>query len=141
VTFDDIPATLVYFSPTQISVTVPYVITGPTTTLKMGSSVPVKLDVAASAPGIFAAVPLDNGILTLYATGCGQLTKESLPRCVLPVTVTINNQPAEVLYAGIAPGLIEGANQINVRIPDGLYSGSIRVVLKAGDTVGKEFLF
>ena len=69
VTFDNIPATLIYSSPVQVSVTVPYLISGPTTTLRVGT-VPVVLDVAPAAPGIFAAV-VDRGYLILYATGCG----------------------------------------------------------------------
>ncbi len=133
VTFDLIPATLIYFSPTQVSVTVPYIIAGPTTTLRIGM-VPVKLDVEPSAPGIFAVVsdPVNN-IITLYATGCGPLSQDSLPRCTLPVSVTINGLDAPVLYAGIAPGLPEGANQINAHIPPGIASGPVQIVLKAGE--------
>jgi uncharacterized protein (TIGR03437 family) len=124
-----------------VSVTVPFSITGPTTTLKVGSSAPVKLAVVPSAPGIFAAVsdPFHN-IVTLYATGCGLLSQETLPRCTLPMSVTINGQDAPVLYAGVAPGLPEGANQINAQIPDGI-SGPVRIVLKAGGAVSKEFGF
>jgi outer membrane protein assembly factor BamB len=33
------------------------------------------------------------------------------------VTITIGGQPANVLYAGGSPGLVEGFLQINVRIP------------------------
>jgi uncharacterized protein (TIGR03437 family) len=132
VTFDSIPATLVFASPTQVNVTVPYAVTAPSTMIQVGSSVPVKLDVAPSAPGIFAAVPAGDNILTLYATGCGALTTDDLPRCVLPVSVTVNDQPATVLYAGIAPGLVQGANQINIQLPDGIASGQLTIVLTAG---------
>ena len=38
---------------------------------------------------------------------------------VLPVKVSIDNQPADVLYAGAAPGLVQGVIQINVRVPAG----------------------
>jgi uncharacterized protein (TIGR03437 family) len=143
VTFDNIPATLVYSSATQVSVTVPYSITAPTTILRSGSSAPVTLPVAPSAPGIFAAVadPANAGTLTLYATGCGALTNDALPRCALPVYVSVNGQPADVLYAGVAPGLVEGANQINLRLPDGIGPGALHIVLQAGDAASKEFLF
>jgi uncharacterized protein (TIGR03437 family) len=143
VTFDDIPATLVYSSATQVSVTVPYSIVGPTTTVRSGSSAPVTPLVAPSAPGIFAAVadPANAGIVTLYATGCGTLTSDSLPRCALPVYVSVNGQPADVLYAGVAPGLVEGADQINIRLPDGIGPGALHIVLQAGDAASKEFLF
>src|SRR6202035_4412970 len=73
VTFDGTPATLVFASPTQVNVTVPYSVGGPTTVLQMGTS-SVQLQVAASAPGIFAAARAGDNILTLYATGCGALT-------------------------------------------------------------------
>ena len=36
---------------------------------------------------------------------------------MLPVSVTIDGQPAQVIYAGAAPGLIAGALQINVVVP------------------------
>jgi uncharacterized protein (TIGR03437 family) len=140
VTFDGTPAKLVYFSSTQVNVTVPYSITGPTTRLQMGAS-SVQLQVAPSAPGIFAAVQSDSGIVTLYATGCGALTIDDLPRCVLPVSVTVNDQPATVLYAGLAPGLVQGANQINIQLPDGISSGQLSIVLTAGDVSSKPFNF
>jgi uncharacterized protein (TIGR03437 family) len=36
---------------------------------------------------------------------------------VLPVSVTIDSLPAQVLYAGAAPGLVAGVLQINVVVP------------------------
>jgi hypothetical protein len=141
VTFDNIPAALVFASPSQVNVTVPYAVTGPMTMIQVGSSVPVKLDIAPSAPGIFAAVPAGDNILTLYATGCGALTNDDFPRCALPVSVTVNDQPATVLYAGIAPGLVQGANQINIQLPDGITtSGQLAIVLTAGDASSKPFV-
>jgi uncharacterized protein (TIGR03437 family) len=141
ITFDNIAAELIYSSATQVSVTVPYAVSGPTTTLRVGT-VPVALDVNASAPGIFAAVSdRANNIVTLYATGCGLLSQETLPRCTLPVSVAINGQDAPVLYAGVAPGLPQGANQINVQIPTGISSGPVTIVFRAGDVASKAFNF
>jgi uncharacterized protein (TIGR03437 family) len=142
VTFDFVPATMVYSSATQVNVTVPYGVTGPTTSVQSGSSAPFKLDVAPSAPGIFAAASAADNILTLYATGCGVLTNDDLPRCALPVSVTVNDQPATVLYAGIAPGLVQGANQINIQLPDGITtSDKLTIVLTAGDASSKPFVW
>jgi uncharacterized protein (TIGR03437 family) len=45
-----------------------------------------------------------------------------------PVTATIGNQPATVLYAGAAPGLI-GTYQVNIQIPLIAPTGTTRVVL------------
>jgi uncharacterized protein (TIGR03437 family) len=66
-----------------------------------------------------------GSILTVFATGCGQTSPASAtgvpaqlppPAPALPVTVTIANRQAEILFAGAAPGLV-GATQINLRIP------------------------
>jgi uncharacterized protein (TIGR03437 family) len=142
VAFDFVPAKMIYSSATQVNVTVPYGVTGPTTSVQSGSSAPFKLDVAPSAPGIFAAASASDNILTLYATGCGVLTNDDLPRCQLPVSVTVNDQPASVLYAGIAPGLVQGANQINIQLPDGITtSGQLTIVLTAGDASSKPFVW
>ncbi len=115
--------------------------TGPKTALKVGSSIPVSLDVAPSAPGIFAAVSNGDGTLTLYATGCGQLTGDALPLCQLPVSATVNAEPAQVLYAGSAPGLVQGANQVNVMLPSDVGSGQITIVLTVGAASSKPFSY
>lgn len=141
VTFDNIPATVVYSSPTQISATVPYTVLGPKTSLQIGSSVPITLDVVPAAPGIFAAVSNGDRTLTLYATGCGQLTQDPLPVCQQPVSATINGEAAQVLYAGIAPGLVQGANQVNVMLPSDITSGPITVVLTASTASSKPFSY
>jgi len=138
VTFDGAPATLVFSSPTQVNVTVPYSINGPTTILQMGAS-SIQLPVAPSAPGIFAAASTGDGIVVLYATGCGALTNDDLPRCALPVSVTVNDEPAQVLYSGIAPGLVEGANQVNFVLPADIQSGTISIVWTVGNTSSKPF--
>jgi uncharacterized protein (TIGR03437 family) len=141
VTFDFVPTTMIYSSATQVNVTIPYGVSGPTTSVQSGSSAPFKLEVAPSAPGIFAAVSAGDNIVTLYATGCGALTTDDLPRCALPVLVTVNDQLATVLYAGIAPGLVQGANQINIQLPGGIASGQLTIVLTAGDASSKPFSF
>jgi uncharacterized protein (TIGR03437 family) len=55
----------------------------------------------------------------------------------LPVTATVGGVPATVYYAGIAPGLVEGAMQVNVQIPDGISSGSVPVVLQVGSATSQ----
>jgi uncharacterized protein (TIGR03437 family) len=74
-------------------------------------------------------------------SGCGALTKDTLPRCQLPVSATVNGQPAQVLYAGIAPGLVSGANQINLRLPSGITSGPLSIVVTAGTASSKAFSY
>ena len=50
----------------------------------------------------------------------------------LPVSLTIAGIPAEILYAGSAPGFV-GLMQINARIPAGFVPpGDLPVVLRVG---------
>jgi uncharacterized protein (TIGR03437 family) len=53
----------------------------------------------------------------------------------------VNDQRASVLYAGFAPGLVQGANQINIQLPDGITSGQLAIVLTAGDASSKPFVW
>jgi uncharacterized protein (TIGR03437 family) len=58
-----------------------------------------------------------GGGLTTPASVDGLLTSQPYPLPMLPVSVTIDNLPAKVLYAGAAPGLVAGVMQINVVVP------------------------
>lgn len=68
-----------------------------------------------------------GSVVMVYGTGFGMLEPlpadgqiaETLATTTTPVTATIDGVPADVLYAGVAPGLITGVAQINIRIPDG----------------------
>ena len=83
-----------------------------------------------------------GSIVTMWATGVGRMspggndgqivTSAPYPLAQLPVTVFIDNQPAEVVYAGAAPGMVRGFVQINVRVPAGASKGQDKIVLKAG---------
>ncbi len=62
----------------------------------------------------------------LFATGAGPLNpipedgvlvQGDLPR-TLPAAAYVGSCPAEVLYSGSAPGLIAGAIQLNLQIPE-----------------------
>ena len=79
--------------------------------------------------------------MTLYATGCGVLTNDPLPLCVLPSSIAVNGEPAQVLYAGIAPGLVEGANQVNFVLPADIQSGTIAIIWTVGNTSSQPFSF
>jgi uncharacterized protein (TIGR03437 family) len=123
----------------------------------------ITVRVAGSAPGIFtldqngqgAILNQDNSvnsstngaaagsIISIYATGEGAVIPQgvdgaiigsTLPMPRLPVTVMIGGQPADILYAGSAPGLPAGALQVNARVPSGTPSGSAQIVLSVGDT-------
>jgi trimeric autotransporter adhesin len=84
-------------------------------------------------------------IISLYATGEGQTTPtgvdgkvavDPLPHPVLPVSVTIGGQPAQVQYAGGAPGEVAGVLQVNAYIPSGIQTGNaVSVVVQVGNAV------
>jgi len=69
-----------------------------------------------------------GSVVMVYGTGFGALSPpladgqpaHVLATTLLPVTATIAGVPAEVLYAGAAPGLIAGMVQINVHVPEQL---------------------
>jgi uncharacterized protein (TIGR03437 family) len=157
VTFDGTPAALIYSSTGQINAVVPYEVAGKSSTVlqvtyqgKTTNS--VSLPVAASSPGSFAITNQDgsvnsaanpspaNGVLVLYGTGEGQtsppgvdggVNTTTFPKPVLPVSVTIGGQPAQLPYAAAAPGFIAGVLQVNIQIPAGV-SGTVPLVLTVG---------
>lgn len=89
---------------------------------------------------------MKGSIVLLYGTGTG-LTDPSgvdglaapanpLQRTAIPVIVEIGGQPAEVLFAGNAPGFA-GLTQINVRIPASLSGhGPLGISLTMGPPAG-----
>ena len=89
-----------------------------------------------------SANPAGQGtVVMLFAAGAGQtnppgvdgkITQSDLAMPKLPVTVSIGGQPADVLYAGNAPGLVAGALQVNARVPEGVNTGAASIVLTVG---------
>ena len=112
----------------------------------------VSVPVAAASPAIFTLTESGTGagailnqdysvnspanpaargsVIMVYGTGFGALSPlppdgqiENVPALTpSPVTATIAGIPAAVIYSGAAPGLIAGAVQINVRVPEGVGS-------------------
>lgn len=84
-----------------------------------------------------------NSIVQIYATGGGLLqpavqdgaiAMPPLARPVVPVRVRIGGRDAEVTYAGVAPGLVTGVMQINVRIPAlAAASDAVPITVQIGD--------
>ncbi len=131
----------------------------------------VSLAVAAASPALFtqnsqgwgpaAALNQDytlntvnnpagrGSIVILFATGEGMtdqaadgvLATPPLAQPLLPITVTVGGAPAEVLYAGAAPGLVAGVMQLNVRIPgDAPVGNDVMVVVDAGEVAGARWV-
>jgi uncharacterized protein (TIGR03437 family) len=118
------------------------------------SSPVVHMPVAAAAPGIFTAAGDGKGglleitanpgvgnpgpgvgrgdIMTFYATGAGLVQNPAgdgmiaigANKTLLPVSVQIGGQDADVLYAGTSPGQLEGMLQVTVRVPATVQPGN-----------------
>ena len=73
--------------------------------------------------------PSTDGALNPMPPPFGKLTLEA--------TATVGGQPAQVLYAGPAPGLVSGIFQINVTLPSGTPSGNVPVTVQVG-TAGSQ---
>ncbi len=158
VLFDGVAAPVFYAQAGQLNVQAPYTMAGQTTThvqvQYQGQAVATAdLAVAAAAPAIFptvldadgtlnsAANPAAQGsILTFFATGegvttganiAGQTASPPYAQPTLPVTLVIAGAPAQLLYAGEAPGLI-GMLQVNAQLPASMPSGGTSAVLTVG---------
>ena len=98
-----------------------------------GSAAMINQDGSINSP----QKPADRGsVVVFFATGEGQTNPagvdgrlnefarlEDFPRPIQAPKVTIGGQPAEILFAGGAPGFLAGLMQFNVRVPDGLTPG------------------
>jgi uncharacterized protein (TIGR03437 family) len=83
-----------------------------------------------------------GSVVQIFATGEGLTNPPSVdgalatgpvyPAPVAPVSVTIGGQPAQVQYAGTAPGGVAGFLQVNATVPSGLKAGPQPIMLKIG---------
>lgn len=127
-----------------------------------------EMPVAPSAPGIFTTDASGHGIaamnnsdgtmnspatpakpgnwFTFYLTGEGNITPAGIDGKIiwsttstnLPVKVSIAGYEASVLYAGSAPGNVNGFAQINAIVPDDLpYGGELPLRVQIGDAVSR----
>jgi uncharacterized protein (TIGR03437 family) len=89
-----------------------------------------------AAPGSVVVIYATGGGLTTPNSVDGLVTAAPYPTPMLPVSVTIDGLPAQVIYAGAAPGLISGVMQINVVVPADAYPATYdQVIVTVGDYV------
>jgi uncharacterized protein (TIGR03437 family) len=88
--------------------------------------------------------PAERGsFISIYATGEGQTSPagvdgliaggNALPKPTRPVQVRIDGKPAEIQYAGAAPGSVAGLMQLNVRVPADTAAGVVPIEIQVGD--------
>lgn len=180
VTFDGVPAPLVYSLVNQSSVIVPFEVAGKSQTVVQYqyndgngtvTSNTATVPVTASAPAIFAlnasgsgpgailnvdysvnsaANPVSaGGAILVFATGGGAIAGGATDGALAPgigslvtqpVTATIGGETATVLYAGPAPGLVNGVIQVNLLVPAGLAPGPQPVAITIGNAASQKNL-
>ncbi|HEV2689466.1 MAG TPA: IPT/TIG domain-containing protein, partial [Bryobacteraceae bacterium] len=134
--------TITYQGQIPAAATVNVVSTAPALFTSDGSGVGQAAAVNPGGSTNTTATPSKIGdVIVLFATGEGQTmpagidgkpASTPLPKPLLPVTVNIGGQPAELQYYGGAPGEVAGVMQVNVKIPPGV-SGNVPVMLRVGD--------
>jgi len=162
VSFDGIPAPVLYAGPAQINSVIPFELSGHASAMAMVSvngltSAPYAFNLTDTSPSIFRFGVLnqdssqnsaDNpaaagSVLQIFATGAGvfipPLADGSIvpiappyPVPAAPVSVSIGGLPAQIEYAGAAPALVAGMLQVNAVVPASLNSGIQRILLTVG---------
>jgi uncharacterized protein (TIGR03437 family) len=82
-----------------------------------------------------------GSVVVIFATGGGRTVPASTDgapatgadRTVLPFEAEVGGRPATVIYSGAAPGLINGALQVNLRLDAGLPAGTHEVVIRSNN--------
>jgi uncharacterized protein (TIGR03437 family) len=87
-----------------------------------------------------------GSIVQIYMTGegvtsppgtTGAITANATTLPVLPIAVKIGGQPATIVFAGEAPGLVAGVLQVNVMVPPGVSSGANQVSVTIGNNTSQ----
>ena len=158
VTANGQPVPLLYVSPTQLNIQIPYGVSGQTTlqiTTPNGSATATFL-VDPVAPSIIAMTAQNalcsaanpaqpSGYVTVYATGLGVAaspvaTGQAAPSAnpmVAPVSVLLGNTILHPSYAGLAPGFA-GLSQINFAIPANCAAGVYALSIVAGSATSQQ---
>jgi uncharacterized protein (TIGR03437 family) len=166
-TVNGYPAPLLYVSQGQTNFVVPFEVSGQQLREIQITYNGVDSDIyyapgGPADPGIFAIANSDASVnsaanpvqagsyVVIYGTGQGVsnppvadgvITGDTLSTPLLPVLAYIDGQPATVLYAGSAPGLVAGVLQINLQLPGQLTGGqhSLNIVSQGWNTLQTDF--
>lgn len=145
ITVSGVTAPLLYAQSRQLNFQIPYEVEPGlaqlAATVNGRPMDPLPVAIAATAPGLHGTAFKTGGVITLFATGAGatsptaatgELAGEPFARPIAPVSLRVGGRPAEILFAGLAPGTA-GVLQINAQIPEGVSGSAIAVVLRIGD--------
>ena len=161
-TVNGLAAPILYESPTQLNIQVPYSAGAGPAVLSVNNNGQIagfQFQLSPSAPGIFAdangnlapnSTVQQGGITTLFFTGAGVVSPQIdtafapssqtpvylLPAPVLPLSVTVGGVPAFVYFAGIASGLI-GTMQVNFLVPASVPVGVQPLVVTVNGVASK----
>ena len=164
VTINELPAPLMYVSPTSLNIQIPYevAIDSPLTVAvnNNGRIATGSVITAQSAPGIFIDInsaPIYNAsaargqIGTLYITGAGAISPavatgfapdpgtivSNLPRPQQSLSVMVGGVSAPLQFVGIPWGSV-GVVQVNYQIPNNVPLGTNAVVVQIGNATSAE---
>lgn len=93
-----------------------------------------------AAAGSLVSIFLDGAGLSTPAQADGSIATQVLadiPKLNQAVSVQIGGNPAEISYAGPAPGAVAGLTQVNARIPAGTPSGPASVTVSVGTVISQ----
>ena len=112
-----------------------------------------RINLVAVQPGIFSGAVVHSGTLVsalttpvaagefieIYCTGLGptKLLSDGLSHTAITPAVYFGATVATPSYSGLAPGFV-GLYQVNVRIPAGLLSGTMPLVIASGNASSNE---
>lgn len=156
-TINGLAAPILYVSPNQLNVQVPYEVGAGTAVLGINNNGQIagfQFQLTPTAPGILTDAagnvsPASNlrpgGVGTIYITGIGEVSPHlktgyaaspttspaSQPKPLQPISVTIGGVQAFLQYGGLAPGLI-GTAQVNFIVPTSVPAGVQPVVVTVG---------
>jgi uncharacterized protein (TIGR03437 family) len=82
-----------------------------------------------AAPGSYIIIYFTGGGTTAPSGSTGSVAGSTLKRLTQTALATVADVPATVTYSGSAPSLIEGMNQLNIKLDDKTPSGTAQPLI------------